>query len=382
MRERVEAKFKEVFGTDEGSVYASPGRVNLIGEHTDYNGGFVLPGAIDKGVMLKIRPNGTDKANVYAIDMDQMVTYPVIESEKPAPGWSHYVYGVNCEMQKVGAKLEGYDAVFAGDVPLGAGLSSSAALESAFAFALNDMFGCGLDKKVLVKVGQMTEHNYCGTKCGIMDQFASVFGKEGCLIKLDCSTMDYEYIPFHPKGYRVVLVDSKVKHELVDSPYNRRRESCERVVAEIAKTHPEVKLLADADFAMLEQVKDAVSQEDYMRATYVIGENNRLATTCAALQKDDYETVGEMVFATHQGLSKLYEVSTPEIDFLNELAKGAGVTGSRIMGGGFGGCTINIVKDELYDAFIDQVFSQYEAKFGVAPAVYDVKISNGARKLN
>lgn len=382
MKQRVEAKFKEIFGTDEGAVYASPGRVNLIGEHTDYNGGFVLPGAIDKGVVLKIRPNGTDKANIYAIDMDQMVTYPVIESEKPAPGWSHYVYGVNCEMQKAGAELKGYDAVFAGDVPLGAGLSSSAALESAFAFALNDMFNCGLDKKVLVKVGQMTEHNYCGTKCGIMDQFASVFGKEGCLIKLDCSTMDYEYIPFHPKGYRVVLIDSKVKHELVDSPYNRRRESCERVVAEIAKNHPQVKLLADADFAMLEEVKGDVSQEDYMRATYVIGENSRLATTCKALQEDDYDTVGKMVFETHNGLSKLYEVSTPELDFLNELAKSVGVTGSRIMGGGFGGCTINIVKDELYDTFINEVHKQYEAEFAVKPAVYDVKISDGARKLN
>ncbi len=382
MREIIQIKFKEVFGTDEGSFYASPGRVNLIGEHTDYNGGYVLPGAIDKGVMLKIRPNGTNKANVYSVDMHDMVTFGMDGGEKPHPTWSHYVYGVCREMVKAGAKLFGFDAVFAGDVPLGAGLSSSAALESAFAFALNDIYTCGLDKKTLVKVGQMTEHNYCGTKCGIMDQFASVFGKEGCLIKLDCSTMDYEYIPFHPKGYRVVLIDSKVKHELIDSPYNRRRESCERVVQEIDNKHPEVQLLADATLEMLDDVRMAVSEVDLKRATYVIQENARLAATCEALQKDDYETVGAMLYETHHGLSKLYEVSTPELDFLNEVAKSVGVTGSRIMGGGFGGCTINIVKDELYDTFIEEVHKQYEAKFAVEPAVYDVKISDGARKLD
>ena len=214
-----------------------------------------------------------------------------------------------------------------------------------------------------------------------MDQFASVFGKAGNLIRLDCSTMEYEYIPFDPQGYKLVLIDSVTKHELVDSPYNKRRQSCERAAAAIAGNHPEVKLLGDATLEMLEEVKDKISEEDYMRATYAIQENSRLADTCEALKRGDYETVGQKMYETHYGMSKLYEVSCEELDFLNDVAFDCGVTGSRVMGGGFGGCTINLVKNELYETFITTAKERFKEKFGRSPKVYDVVISDGSRKL-
>lgn len=376
----VRAIFKEKFGTT-GALYFSPGRVNLIGEHTDYNGGCVLPGAIDKGIMAEIKPNGTDKVRAYSIDLKDYAEFGLKEEDKPKASWACYIFGVCREMQKRGVVLNGFDTAFAGDVPLGAGLSSSAALESTYAFALNELFNGGLDKKQLVLVGQKTEHNYCGVNCGIMDQFASMFGKEGHLIRLDCSTMEYEYVPFNPKGHKLVLVDSVTKHELVGSPYNKRRESCERAAAAIAVNHPEVKLLGDANLKMLAEVKDKISQEDFMRATYAIEENERLVDTCEALKHGDYATVGKNIYATHHGLSALYEVSTVELDFLNEVAKECGVAGSRIMGGGFGGCTINLVPEEKYDHFIETAIAKFKAKFGKEPKIYPVKISDGSRRL-
>ena len=226
--ELVREKFAEKFGT-KGDVYASPGRINLIGEHTDYNGGFVFPGAIDKGIVAEIRPNGTDKIRAYAIDLDDYAEFGLREEDKPAASWACYIFGVAREIQKRGGKVEGFDTAFSGDVPLGAGMSSSAALESTFAFALNHIYNDDkIDKFELARIGQSTEHNYCGVNCGIMDQFASVFGKKGNLMRLDCRSMEFAYFPFDPEkyGYRLVLLDSVVKHELVGSPYNKRRESC------------------------------------------------------------------------------------------------------------------------------------------------------------
>ena len=276
-----------------------------------------------------------------------------------------------------------FDTAFAGDVPLGAGMSSSAALESTYAFALNELFGEGkVDKFELAKVGQSTEHNYCGVNCGIMDQFASVFGKAGSLIRLDCRSLEYQYFPFKPEGYRLVLLDSVVKHELASSAYNKRRQSCETVVAAIQKNHPHVEFLRDCNMLMLEDVKTEVNEEDYMRAEYVIEEIQRVLDVCDALEQGDYETVGKKMYETHHGMSKLYEVSCEELDFLNDVAKECGVTGSRVMGGGFGGCTINLVKNELYDGFISKAQESFTAKFGRAPKVYDVVISDGSRKIS
>ncbi len=382
MKEKIHSQFEKHFG-GSGTFYASAGRINLIGEHTDYNGGFVFPGAIDKGMMAELRLNGTDKVRVCSVDLNDYAEFGFAETDAPAASWARYVFGVCREIiKRCGDVLKGFDAAFAGDVPLGAGMSSSAALESTFAYALNDMFGLGIDKLELARIGQSTEHNYCGVNCGIMDQFASVFGKAGSLMRLDCRSMEYKYYPFHPKGYRLVLLDSVVKHELASSAYNKRRASCEHVVAALkAAGHPEVEFLRDADMQMLAEVKGKVSDEDYMRAEYVIEEIQRVLDVCDALERDDYETVGQKMYETHHGMSKLYEVSCEELDFLNDIARKCGVTGSRVMGGGFGGCTINLVKEELYDAFIDRAKKEYAAKFGHEPKVYPVVISDGARKL-
>ncbi|WP_353122290.1 galactokinase [Dysgonomonas capnocytophagoides] len=372
-------KFQSLFNT-EGIVYTSPGRINLIGEHTDYNGGFVLPGAIDKAMYCIIKPNDTsDKIRAYAMDLSEMAEFDL--KTPPAKQWAKYIFGVCQEMIKREAKLHGFDCVFAGDVPLGAGMSSSAALESCFGFAINDLFNCGFDRFELAKIGQATEHNYVGVKCGIMDQFASCFGKEGSLIRLDCRTLEYEYVPFDPKGYRLVLINTCVAHELASSAYNKRRESCENAASYIRKYHPEVELLRDANLDMLKEVANEVSAEDYMRAEFVIEEIQRLQDACEALKNGDYETVGKKMYETHIGLSRKYEVGCAELDFLNDVARQCGVTGSRVMGGGFGGCTINLVKDELHDGFIKRATEAYEQKFKIKPKVYDVVIKDGARKL-
>ena len=376
MREKLEKLFNERFG-GKGTLYASSGRINLIGEHTDYNGGFVFPGAIDKAIMADIRPNGLNKVRVYSVDIDEYVEFGLGEEDAPSQGWARYIFGVCREIIKRGGKVEGFDAVFAGNIPLGAGLSSSAALESCFAFALNDLFnGNSIDKFELAKIGQSTEHNYCGVNCGIMDQFASVFGRKGNLMRLDCRSMEYEYFPFKPEKYRLVLIDSRVKHELKDSPYNRRRESCERVAKRLG-----VETLRDADMAMLDAVKSDITAEDYFRAKYVIEEKQRVLDVCDALEKGDYDTVGEKMYETHRGLSKDYEVSCEELDFLNDVARECGVTGSRIMGGGFGGCTINLVLNGLHDQFVKIAVDRFKEKYGHEPKVYDVVISDGARKV-
>ena len=338
--EFVRSRFIKHFDGTTGSVYTSPGRINLIGEHTDYNGGFVFPGAVDKGMVAEIKPNGKDKVCAYSIDLKDYVEFGLNEEDAPKASWARYIFGVCREMIKRGVDVKGFNTAFAGDVPLGAGMSSSAALESTYAYALNDLFGDNkIDKFELAKVGQATEHNYCGVNCGIMDQFASVFGKEGHLIRLDCRSLEYQYFPFRPDGYRLVLVDSVVKHELASSAYNKRRQSCEAVVAAIKNNHPTV------------------------------------------LEKGDYETVGQKMYETHHGMSKLYEVSCEELDFLNDIAFDCGVTGSRVMGGGFGGCTINLVKNELYETFISTAKERFKEKFGRSPKVYDVVISDGSHKV-
>lgn len=376
LKKKVSEAFASHFG-GEGTLYASAGRINLIGEHTDYNGGFVFPGAIDKVIMADIRPNGTDKVNLYSIDLNESSTFGLNEEDAPAQQWARYVFGVCRETIKRGGSVKGFDAVFAGNVPLGAGLSSSAALESCFAFALNDLFNNNsIDKFELAKIGQSTEHNYCGVNCGIMDQFASVFGKKDCLIRLDCRSLEFEYFPFKIDGYRLVLVDSVVKHELVDSPYNKRRQSCENVARRLG-----IDTLRDADMNMLNSIKNEISAEDYMRAKFVIEEKERVLDVCEALNRGDIETVGKLMYETHRGLSKDYEVSCEELDYLNDIAHECGVTGSRIMGGGFGGCTINLVSDSLYDNFISTVTAKFNERYGHQPKIYDVVISDGARRV-
>ena len=382
MKQKIQSKFNELFGQG-GHLYASAGRINLIGEHTDYNGGYVFPGAIDKALMAQIAPNGTDKVRAFSLDYNEMCEFGLNEEDKPSKAWACYIFGVCRETLKRGGKVQGFDTVFAGDVPLGAGLSSSAALESCFAYAIDQINGNGFDRFELAKIGQSTEHNYCGVKCGIMDQFASCFGKAGCLIRLNCKTLEYKYFPFDPEkaGYRLVLVDSCVKHELASSAYNKRRASCENAAAAIRKNHPEVEFLSDAKRVWLDEVREQIPEEDFLRAEYVIGEVQRVLDVCDALERGDYEIAGEVMYQTHFGLSRLYEVSCEELDFLNKLARKMDVTGSRVMGGGFGGCTINLVKKDLYDDFVQAATEQFTAKFCHAPKIYDVVISDGARMV-
>ena len=265
--EDVRSRFIEHFDGTTGSVYASPGRINLIGEHTDYNGGFVFPGAVQQGVIAEIKPNGTRKVRAYSIDLKDYVEFSLDDDKGPTATHFRFVFGVCREMMKLGVPVEGFNTAFAGDVPLGAGMSSSAALESTFAFAINDLFAENkIDKFTLAKVGQATEHNYIGCNCGIMDQFASVFGKQGSLMRLDCRSLQYKYFPFDPKGYKLVLLNSQVKHDLASSAYNDRRKSCENVVAAIQKHHPEVTSLRDATYDLLDEVRSEVSEEDALRA--------------------------------------------------------------------------------------------------------------------
>jgi len=376
LKQTIREQFRKSFGR-EGTLYASAGRINLIGEHTDYNGGFVFPGAIDKVIMAEIAPNDTDKVRVYSIDINDYVEFGLNEEDAPSQSWARYIFGVCREILKRGGEVKGFDAVFAGNVPLGAGLSSSAALESCFAFALNDLFNDNsIDKFELAKIGQSTEHNYCGVNCGIMDQFASVMGQKGKLMRLDCRSMEFEYYPFTPKGYELVLLDSVVKHELADSPYNKRRASCERVAKRLG-----LETLRDATMPMLKSIRTDITAEDYFRAKFVIEEKDRVLAVCDALVAGDYETVGKKMYETHRGLSDDYEVSCEELDFLNDIARECGVTGSRIMGGGFGGCTINLVKENLLDNFIATAKTRFKEKYGHEPKVYPVVISDGAHKV-
>ena len=382
--EHVRSRFIKHFDGQTGNIYFAPGRINLIGEHTDYNGGFVFPGAVDCGIMAEVRPNGLNTVICYAIDMKDKVEFKVDDPVGPRTSWARYIYGIVQEMRKRGVDVKGFNTAFSGDVPLGAGMSSSAALESCFAFALNDIFGDNkVEKWDLALAGQATEHNYVGVNCGIMDQFASVFGQAGKLMRLDCRSREFEYFPFEPKGYKLVLLNSCVKHELVGSPYNDRRNSCENVVKHIAAKHPEEKFetLRDCSWEQLEEVRAEVGEADYTRAHFVLGEKDRVLTVCDALVAGDYETVGKKMYETHEGLSNEYAVSCEELDFLNDIAKECGVTGSRIMGGGFGGCTINLVKDELYDGFIREAKRRYAEKYGKEPQVIDVVIGDGARRL-
>ncbi len=377
---KIRETFTAVFG-EPGLVYAAPGRVNLIGEHTDYNEGFVLPGAIDKVIAIEIKKNNTDFVNAFSLDFGERVSFTP-PAAKTRSYWANYILGVVMELRTLGCQIGGFDCVVGGNIPLGAGLSSSAALESVFAFALNDIFSLGLSRLQLAHVGQLAEHNYAGVRCGIMDQFASLHGRSGNLMKLDCRSLEYELIPFNPKGIRVVLLDTKVKHTLASTEYNIRRQQCEEGVVQLRRKHPEVNSLRDISLEMLQENKMVVSPVVFNRCKYVVEENIRLLLACEALQKNDYQTFGAMIFESHHGLSTLYEVSCPELDFLARHAmKYLGVLGARMMGGGFGGCTINLVQEHDLERFIESARHEFELKFKKELTAYEVVISDGVHRI-
>ena len=378
---KIETKFKEQFNT-QPSIYCAPGRINLIGEHTDYNDGYVLPAAIDKAIYFAAAKNDLNKLRFFSVDFNESFEIEVDSLEKTEKQWANYLIGTAYQFQTKGKNFKGIDCVFGGDIPLGAGLSSSAALECGFAFTVNDLYSLGVERDELIFIAQKAEHDFAGVKCGIMDQFASTFGKDGHVVRLDCRSMEREYYPLDNQNYDIVLINTNVKHNLASSEYNTRRQECEAGVHAIQAKHPEVKSLRDASPEMLEAVKSEISDKVYDRCHYVILEIIRVENACQDLLKGEFEAFGKLMYETHNGLSKEYEVSCAELDFLVDLAKeDSNVVGSRLMGGGFGGCTINLVKKGAAAGFIQTAEKAFTNEFDKEPSVFEVKISNGVTKL-
>ncbi|SKB68068.1 galactokinase [Parapedobacter luteus] len=377
LQDSVYEKFQALFN-DTPLIVRSPGRVNLIGEHTDYNNGLVLPAAIDKNIIVAVGKRNDGAIRLHALDQDQSYSSTLATIERSPLLWPDYILGVVQQLQQREYPLHGFNLVFGGDIPQGAGLSSSAALECATAFALNELFALGIQRLDIALIGQAAENEFVGVKCGLMDQFASVFGQEQRLIKLDCADFSYEYIPFNNPDLRIVLFDTQVKHSLASSAYNERREQCEYGLSLIQQHHPEVKSLRDATLAQLDQYVKPVDRVVYNRCYYVVTEIQRLQDGCEDLKQNDFESFGRRMFETHDGLQHLYEVSCDELDILVDLVRdNPAVLGARMMGGGFGGCTINLVSADRVEEVIAAVTNAYTAKTGYAAHVYVANISAG-----
>lgn len=380
MVESVRKKFVEMYG-GEPLLLVSPGRVNIIGEHTDYNDGFVLPAAIDKKIVLAIAASGTDRCNVYASVLDDSFSFDLSDVQK-GEGWQNYILGVVYHLQRKGFRLQGFNAVFDGDIPVGSGLSSSAAVEGAFSWGLSRLLGLDIERFELARIGQAAEHTFVGVKCGIMDQFANLHGKKNQLLKLDCRDLSYEYVPFNFPDYKIVLCNSMVHHSLASSEYNQRRLQCEEGVAVLQKHEPTINNLRDVTAGLLEKHKQELSPLVYKRCRYVVEEIDRVISACACLRSNDIEGLGRLMYETHEGLSKNYEVSCAELDFLVELARQrAEVAGARMMGGGFGGCTINIVKADAVDEFAAFIRKAYQERYNKVPDIYITTIEEGTHAL-
>jgi galactokinase len=379
--EKILLKFNELF-TSTPFLFHAPGRINLIGEHTDYNNGFVLPAAIDKSIYFAVSRNSLKKLRLYSSDYDEGFEIGMDELKKTSVHWANYIIGVAVQFQNRGLSPGGIDCVFGGDIPLGAGLSSSAALECGFAVCLNDRFGFGIPNSELIRMAQKAEHEFAGVMCGIMDQFASIYGKLNHVIKLDCRSLNHEYYPFVDEKIDIVLCDTKVKHTLASSEYNIRRAECEKGVEILQEKYPDVKSLRDAQSNMLETVRSRMGKNIYLRCHYVIHEIIRVEEACQALLKNDFVTFGKLMYETHEGLSKEYHVSCKELDILTDIArKTPYVLGSRMMGGGFGGCTISLIRKEGTEEFIRSVIREYPQHTGIEPAIYQVNISGGAGRI-
>ncbi len=374
---RIRDIYQQQFG-DPAFIVRSPGRINLIGEHTDYNLGFVLPAAIDKAIYIAINKRPDDKILLYAADLDQTYTGSMHALNKSDQEWPDFILGVVQQLLQAGQVFGGFSAVVMGDVPLGAGLSSSAAVECATAFALNELFGLQLERLTMVQTAQKAENDFVGLQCGIMDPFASMFGKEGHVIRLDCRSLEFAYMPFATEAYQLVLFDTGVKHSLASSAYNRRRQECEAGVRIMQKNYPQVNSLRDATIEMVNECLQDGEENVYHRCRFVVEEISRLQKACDDLVNNDLAAFGQKMFATHEGLSRLYEVSCPEADTLVDLLRNrTEVLGARMMGGGFGGCTINIVHKDAIDVLVKEVQEKYAAEFGHVPDYYVVTIANG-----
>jgi galactokinase len=374
--------FKKIFDA-EPMLVKSPGRINIIGEHTDYNGGLVMPAAINKGVYVAIAKRDDEQIHLYAESYEEKYIGSISEVNKSEKAWANYILGVVYGLQKRGFELSGFNLYIYGDVPLGAGLSSSAAIECATAYALSELYQLAIPKMDLALIAQKAEHEFAGVNCGIMDQFASVFGQKDYAMMLDCESLEHEYIPLKLEGYKLVLFNTNVKHSLSESAYNERRAQCEQGVAWVKAQHPEVQYLRDVSPAMLSEYVLPKDAEVYAKCSYVVAEIARVKKAAAALKDGRLEELGKLMFETHEGLSTAYEVSCKELDFLVEQVKEVEeVLGARMMGGGFGGCTINIVKDEAIDELTAKLTQLYREQFGLNLSTYVVETGNGSQLVD
>ncbi len=379
-KQKVIETFHQQF-TKEPRVFFSPGRINLIGEHIDYNDGFVMPAAIDKGVWFAIAENKSDAVRFYSADMHESHTSE-LNSIIPNEGWKNYVLGVLHVLQAKGFTLKGFDCAFGGNLPVGAGLSSSAAVECGLIYALNELFQLGLERKQLALMAQQAEHSFPGVKCGIMDQFASMNGKKNHVMLLDCRTIEHQYFPLELEEYKLVLINSKMHHSLASGEYNVRRQQCADGLSIMQKHRPEIKTFREATVEDVEACKENMNKDVYRRCLYVVQEIKRTRQAAEHLQKKELKEFGKLMFETHEGLSKLYDVSCPELDFLVLQAKDhPEIIGSRLMGGGFGGCTINIIQKENAQQIVEQILSDYSRNFEVEAEVYEVKTGDGSHEI-
>lgn len=374
---KIDQKFRELFN-EPPVIVRSPGRVNLIGEHTDYNMGFVLPAAIDKAIYFAIAPGNSEFCNLYSLDFNEGVRFSAADFKHNEKNWANYLIGVIDQLKKSGKKIGGFNCVFGGDIPIGAGLSSSAAIEAGLAFSLNHIFDLKIEKIELVKLSQRAENEFVGVKCGIMDQYINIFGSSKKVLKIDCRSLEYEYHPFDKDDLKIVLCNTLVSHSLASSEYNRRREECEEGVKILQRHYKEINSLRDADISMVENHKSEFTPDVFARCKYVVEENERVLKTCKDLDKNDFASFGHRMYGSHEGLRDLYKVSCPELDFLVESASRLkGVFGSRMMGGGFGGCTINIVEEETVPGFVEEISGLYKKKYDKIPEIYVCSIENG-----
>lgn len=379
MKEKIKAAFVERYKSEPSVIVRSPGRVNIIGEHTDYNEGFVLPAAIDKAAYIALSLRDDGEIHLTALDLNETFSTTVTELKPVGDiSWPNYMLGSAAQFVNRGVALPGFNAVLTSDVPIGAGLSSSAAVECATVFALNELLLTNFDRVTMVVMAQKAEHEYAGVMCGIMDQFASMMGKKDHVIKLDCLSLAYEYVPFKLDGVKIVLLNTNVKHSLASSEYNTRRNECTQAVDCIKPQHPEVTSLRHATIDMLDEYVLPKDKTIDQRSRFVVEEIKRLLTGCTDLQQGDIAALGKKMFATHDGLSKMYAVSCKELDFLVDFVRDRPeVIGARMMGGGFGGCTINLVQESAIEKLVADIKPAYESAMGLKLDYYIASIENG-----
>ncbi len=375
--DKIISQFQQRF-TGAPTIVRSPGRINLIGEHTDYNYGLVLPAAIDKEIILLLAANGTNSCNVYSCDMQEQATFSLDDLTRSPHNWANYIIGVVHQLLDHGCQVQGFDCVFGGDIPIGAGLSSSAALECGIGFGLNELWDLGLNKLQIVRFAQQAESDFVGVNCGIMDQFANMHGKFGQIIQLDCRSLEYRNVEVDFTGHYLLLLNTNVKHQLGNSEYNIRRMECEAGVKKLQEAFPQIHSLRDCSLGMLDPLDELNDPVIRQRCEYVIEENQRVVKGCEDLKSGDFEAFGEKMYACHEGLSHKYQVSCKELDVLVDLTRDMPqVLGARMMGGGFGGCTINLIKESSVQELITHIGQGYTQATGREMVPYQVKIAEG-----